>query len=341
GAMDPEFNPFNVELISSLLESIDFSMYIEKLPHCQLVGHVKRLHPNTHLEVHNEKFEVSKMIGKGAYGSVYVGKHLKSGKKVALKQERPTNYWEFYICLEIHSRLTSEQMIPSYAHIDYALVGNNSSVYISEFSDYGSLIGVCNKVKSVTNRNMDEYVVMHLSCQMLDIVDHLHAMGIIHADIKPDNFLLMKPICADPNEVSLQLIDFGVSIDMKLFPDNQTFNYVHHDDLFKCIEMRTGRPWTYQLDLYGLVSVMHVLLFGRYMEVVQRSPSTIWMPKTNVPRYFQRTMWENIFRTLLNIRDCRTMPNLQQLRTQLKCALAEKEKYVAEAISKFNTILQK
>ncbi|EDX05841.1 uncharacterized protein LOC6733180 [Drosophila simulans] len=338
---DANKNPFNVELISSLLESIDFSMYIEKLPHCQLVGHVKRLHPNTSLEVHNEKFEVSKMIGKGAYGSVYVGKHLKSGKKVALKQERPTNYWEFYICLEIHSRLTSEQMISSYAHIDYALVGNNSSVYISEFSDYGSLIGVCNKVKSVTSRNLDEYVVMHLSCQMLDIVDHLHAMGIIHADIKPDNFLLMKPICADPNEVSLQLIDFGVSIDMKLFPDNQTFNYVHHDDLFKCIEMRTGRPWTYQLDLYGLVSVMHVLLFGRYMEVVQRAPSTIWMPKTNVPRYFQRTMWENIFRTLLNIRDCRTMPNLQQLRTQLKCALAEKEKYVGEAINKFNTILQK
>lgn len=108
---DANKNPFNVELISSLLESIDFSMYIEKLPHCQLVGHVKRLHPNTHLEVHNEKFEVSKMIGKGAYGSVYVGKHLKSGKKVALKQERPTNYWEFYICLEIHSRLTSEQMV--------------------------------------------------------------------------------------------------------------------------------------------------------------------------------------------------------------------------------------
>ncbi|XP_039226490.1 uncharacterized protein LOC6529090 [Drosophila yakuba] len=334
-------NPFNVELISSLLESIDFSMYIEKLPHCQLVGHVKRLHPNTHLEVHNEKFEVSKMIGKGAYGSVYLGKHLKSGKRVALKQERPTNYWEFYICLEIHSRLTSEQMIPSYAHIDYSLVGNNSSVYISEFSDYGSLIGVCNKVKSITNRNLDEYVVMHLSCQMLDIVDHLHALGIIHADIKPDNFLLMKPICADPNEVSLQLIDFGVSIDMKLFPDNQTFNYVHHDDLFKCIEMRTHRPWTYQLDLFGLVSVMHVLLFGRYMEVVQRAPSTIWMPKTNVPRYFQRVMWENIFRTLLNIRDCRTMPNLQQLRTQLKCALAEKEKYVSEAINKFNTILEK
>ncbi|XP_017129724.1 uncharacterized protein LOC108147594 [Drosophila elegans] len=338
---DPNRNPFKVELISSLLESIDFSMYIEKLPHCHLVGHVKRLHPNSQLEVLNEKFEVSKMIGKGAYGSVYKGRHLKSGKKVALKQELPTNYWEFYICLEVHSRLTSEQMIPAYAQIDYALVGNNSSVYISEFSEYGSLIGVCNKVKSVTNRNLDEYVVMHLSCQMLDIVDHLHAMGIIHADIKPDNFLLMRPLCADPNELSLQLIDFGVSIDMKLFPNNQTFNYVHQDNLFKCIEMRTQRPWTFQLDLYGLVSVMHALLFGRYMEVAQRASTSVWMPKTTVPRYFQRQMWENIFRTLLNVRDCRTMPNLQQLRTQLKYELVEKEKYVEEAISKFNMILQK
>jgi len=33
--------------------------------------------------------------------------------------------------------------------------------------------------------------------------------------------------------VSLQLIDFGVSIDTKFFPKNYTFNYVHHDEYYQ------------------------------------------------------------------------------------------------------------
>ncbi|EDW74109.2 uncharacterized protein Dwil_GK21755 [Drosophila willistoni] len=336
---DTNVNPFNADLIASLLESIDFTLYIEKLPNCQMLRDVKKLQPNTEIYVNDEQFKVLKCIGKGAYGSVFSGKHVKSGKKVALKQERPTNYWEYYVGLEVHSRLTSEQMIPAFMAIDYALVGNNSSIYISDFSPFGSLIDVCNKIKKHTNRNVDEYVVMHLSCQILDIIDHLHAIGIIHADIKPDNFLLMQPLKAQPNDLSLQLIDFGVAIDTKLFPPNQSFNYINNDDIFKCIEMRTGRPWTYQLDLFGLAGVLHVMLLGRYMEVAQRTPNTnIWLPKNALPRYYNQ-IWESIFRTLLNIRDCRTMPNLQQLKTSLKSEMAEKEKYVNEAVHKFNAIL--
>ncbi|EDW01511.1 uncharacterized protein LOC6560139 [Drosophila grimshawi] len=333
-------NPFSMDVINSLLDSIEFSLYIEKLPNCQLQGHVQRLKPQSTLEVNGDRFEVDKMIGKGAYGSIFSGIHCKSGKKVAFKQEKPTNYWEYYICLEVHSRLASEEMLPAYMHIDYALVGNNSSVYIMELSTYGSLICVCNKYKKHTTKNLDEYIVMHLCCQLLDIVDHLHALGIIHADIKADNFLLTRPLSGQPNELSVQLIDFGVAIDTKLFPPNQTFDYVNNEDAFKCIEMRTQRRWTYQLDLFGLVGVMHVLLFGSYMEVTQRQAGGVWMPKTAIPRYFHRQTWESIFRTLLNVRDCRSMPNLQELRTLLKSDLAENEKCAEAAIAKFNMIMK-
>lgn len=76
--------------------------------------------------------------------------------------------------------------------IDFALIGNNASVLVYEYSKYGSLLEVCNKYKRATNRNLDETIVMSLTTQMLSIVDHLHAANIIHADIKPDNFLLMR-----------------------------------------------------------------------------------------------------------------------------------------------------
>lgn len=139
-------------------------------------------------------------------------------------------------------------------------------------------------------------------------------------------------------ERSLQLIDFGVAIDMKLFDADQTFNYIHKDKYFKCIEMREERPWTYQVDLYGLASVIHVLLFGKYMDV-EKNASGIWMHKTPVPRYFNRPLWENIFRSLLNIIDCKTMPNLQQLRALIKSEIEERSKSVKKMIEEFNRAL--
>lgn len=77
-------------------------------------------------------------------------------------------------------------------NVDHALIGNNASVLVSAYSSYGTLLDVCNKHKSVTKRNVDELIVMNLTTQMLSIVDHLHGASIIHGDIKPDNFLLMR-----------------------------------------------------------------------------------------------------------------------------------------------------
>lgn len=77
--------------------------------------------------------------------------------------------------------------------IDYSIIANNASLLVTSFSKYGTMLDVCNKVKSITNRNLDEYIVMLIASQILLIVDHLHASKIIHADIKPDNFLLMNP----------------------------------------------------------------------------------------------------------------------------------------------------
>lgn len=126
---------------------------------------------------------------------------------------------------------------------------------------------------------------------------------------------------------------------MQLFnKPEQTFTFVHKGNAFMCPEMRENRPWTYQLDLYGLAGVFHVLLFGKYMDIEKKS-NGIWMHKTKIPRYFNRNVWETIFKTLLNIRDCSSMPNLQELRALLKEEIEEKEKYVSNMVKEFNKAL--
>lgn len=109
----------------------------------------------------------------------------------------------------------------------------------------------------------------------------------------------------------------------------------------KCIEMRENRPWTYQLDLYGLAGIIHVLLFGKYMDV-EKNANGFWMHKTHMPRYFNKSLWEKIFKSLLNIRNCSSlsMPNLQNLRTLLKEEIAENENAVIKKIFDFNRALE-
>lgn len=47
----------------------------------------------------------------------------------------------------------------------------------------------------------------------------------------------------------LKLIDFGRSIDMDLFPRGTTFTAKVTTSGFQCIEMKTNRPWTFQVLL--------------------------------------------------------------------------------------------
>ncbi|XP_055854184.1 uncharacterized protein LOC129917952 [Episyrphus balteatus] len=332
-----DVNPFNKKLKDAFLGQVDIISFIENLPTCKLVGKIKSLKKDNSVELNDKVFHIIKLIGEGTFGSVYSAKESESGQIFALKQERPANLWEYYICLELESRLHTTEMMSGFMKIDYGLIGNNASILFSKFARYGSLISVCNKIKKETLKNVDEYVVMHMTSQLLLIMDHLHASNIIHADIKPDNFILMEKLVFGRKQPTLQLIDFGNSIDMSLFPKGQIFTYSHDNESFKCVEMCEKRPWTYQLDLFGLAGVIHVLLFGKYMELAKKP--TGWTHRTHVPRYLNKTLWDVIFHSLLNIPDCQTMPNLQHLRAQLEEELAENDKLVCQKIIEFNRAL--
>ncbi|KAH9445277.1 hypothetical protein Pst134EA_031502 [Puccinia striiformis f. sp. tritici] len=36
-------------------------------------------------------------------------------------------------------------------------------------------------------------------------------------------------------------------------------------DEYDCLEMRTGKPWSFQPDYHGILGIAHCLLFGTFM----------------------------------------------------------------------------
>uniref|UniRef100_A0A182M815 Mitotic checkpoint serine/threonine-protein kinase BUB1 n=1 Tax=Anopheles culicifacies TaxID=139723 RepID=A0A182M815_9DIPT len=334
-----DIDPFEKQLLDAFLDSVDFMAYIAELPTCLMVNKVQPLRKDALVKVKDDDvaFRVQQKIGKGTYGTIFCATNVSTGQKVAMKQERPANLWEYYICLELRSRIESPDILPGFMTIDYAIIGNNASTFVSSYSRYGNILDVCNLVNRVTNRNVDEFIAMIVTTQILSIVDHLHSCQIIHADIKPDNFLFMGPIELGSKLPCIQLIDFGVSIDMKRFPEDVKFKKVITTENFTCIEMLENKPWTYQPDLYGVAATSHVMLFGKYMQVQKNVAN--WGIKTAMPRYFKKVVWENYFTTLLNIRDCDHLPNLQKLRTAFLEEITLHEKYIQTKISEFNHVL--
>ncbi|XP_023933818.2 uncharacterized protein LOC112042867 [Bicyclus anynana] len=311
-------DPFNKKILASLLEYVKFPNKTHADGYME-VRSIPKIQTASVMNVGHTKFSIEKQLGKGNYGAVFLSLDLNSNKTVALKYQKPSRPWEFYICQEIKARIKDPFMLPGYMDITTAFLGDNASLFVSEYSKYGSLLDVANKVRVATSKCINEFIVILLTSEMLSIVHYLHKAQIIHADIKPDNFLLMKIPTQEWRTPSLQLIDLGCAIDMSLFPEGTTFRELIATEGFTCTEMREGKPWTYQTDLYCLAGTIFVILMGNYMKVTNRLGQ--WNIDKKLPRYMKNSLWDKIFTTLLNVPDCNNLPDLMDLKSEVDSVL--------------------
>ena len=54
-----------------------------------------------------------------------------------------------------------------------------------------------------------------------------------------------------------------------MFPRGKTFSHVFSKPDLRSPEMREGKPWSYQIDYFGIASTVYVLLSGSYMKLVK------------------------------------------------------------------------
>ena len=65
----------------------------------------------------------------------------------------------------------------------------DGNVLVSEYQRMGTLLDLVNLTKNA-DKAIVEPLALHLTAELLGLIELLHSVRIVHAEIKPDNFLV-------------------------------------------------------------------------------------------------------------------------------------------------------
>ena len=165
-----------------------------------------------------EDLTLIKVLGKGAYGEVYLSKKANSNKLFATKRIdkfRADNQLKKYFQYEINimKGLNHENIIKLE---DIKMTANNYYVVL-EYLNGGDLKSCLHLYMQRYNTPFPEVIVQHLMKQIVRAVAYFHEFNVIHRDLKLDNIMVNFDSEKDKQDLNMmrakiKIIDFGCSI---------------------------------------------------------------------------------------------------------------------------------
>ncbi|TYZ60849.1 hypothetical protein PybrP1_011441 [[Pythium] brassicae (nom. inval.)] len=208
----------------------------------------ERLKENRNFDM--DDFAVTKSLGKGKFGNVYLAKERHSNMTVALKVifKSPLVHEGGISNLkrevEIQSRLEHPNIIRLYGYFY-----DESCVYlVLEYATQGELYKQLSK-----QSHFSEAVAAHYVAQVVDALRYCHGCKVIHRDIKPENLLL-------GNNHTVKLADFGWSVHAPK-PHDKRQTFCGTPD-YLSPEMLLGQPYSFETDAWSLGVLTYELLVG-------------------------------------------------------------------------------
>ncbi|KAG6613513.1 AUR protein kinase [Phytophthora cinnamomi] len=245
--LDPAQKPTrtSIERISSRKSisgrtSLDDSKPIQSLS--------ERLEGNPKWEM--DDFMVTKNLGQGKFGNVYLAKEKCSNVTVALKvlfkspltRDGGVNNLKREVEIQVRLRHPNVLRMHGYFYDD-------SCVYlVLEYAPYGELYKELAKEKYFADA-----VASHYVAQVVEALKYCHSCNVIHRDIKPENLLLGY-------NRTIKLADFGWSVHAPK-PYNLRKTFCGTPD-YLSPEMVMGEPYDYRTDSWSLGVLTYELLVG-------------------------------------------------------------------------------
>src|SRR5581483_3768209 len=210
------------------------------------------------------------MLGSGFSGGVWLANDQKTGGLVVVKffSKRDSVHDEYFMhLLRLHAILSSRSLHNVVSPIEvgqYGELGYQILPYLSEYTSLSNTLSA--------NGRRDPHWVLSLLARIATAIDELHALGIIHADLKPSNILITSSPTPEVRIIDFGMVrkvDFGNTVELV-----STWRYLHptftgeddnstDDKQSKRIQIGgSGPPGSY-VDVYALGVIALEMLTGQ------------------------------------------------------------------------------
>ncbi|GME88159.1 unnamed protein product [Ambrosiozyma monospora] len=199
-------------------------------------------------------FKPIKVLGQGAYGKVVLVQNKNTGLLFAQKELKKAS---IIVDGKTAERTKSERDIlasvtehQNIVKLFYALHDSRKLYLILEYIPGGELFQYLAKEKFLSERSASFYVA-----QMALALKHLHGLGIVYRDLKPENCLLDK-------DGYLVLTDFGLAKQSTTQDSENWCNSIIGTPEYCSPEVLRGEDYGTKTDWWSLGCVMYDMLTG-------------------------------------------------------------------------------
>lgn len=203
-------------------------------------------------------FRITKVIGRGGMGTVYLGEHAIIGSRVAIKV--------------LQERLASDESLVSRFYAEARavnLIGHENIVNIFDMnvvppSRYYLVMEYLEgkPLNYLLTDAVPAPVAVPILVQTCDALEAAHRAGIIHRDLKPENIFLVR---RKNTENFVKVLDFGLAklLDSERAGQNTAAGLIVGTPEFMSPEQANSTPVDGRSDVYSLGCIAWLLATGR------------------------------------------------------------------------------
>ncbi|KAK9770154.1 putative Protein kinase domain-containing protein [Seiridium cardinale] len=192
------------------------------------------------------------VVGSGTYGKVFKGKHVYSGRLVALKKIRMEGEKDGFPVTAVREiKLLQSLRHDNIVALQEVMIEKDDCYMVFEYLSH-DLTGLLNH----PSFTLDPAQRKHLAKQLFEGLDYLHARGVLHRDIKAANILVSS------NGI-LKLADFGLA---RFYAKHHNNDYTNRviTIWYRSPELLLGETqYTAAVDIWSAACVM-VEIFTRH-----------------------------------------------------------------------------